>query len=288
MASPVPAKSQPLHNFSLPHLKWSKNQASSQHQRGRRPAGGGDSSPPVDAAARRQSPLLDMPRRHSPMRDSASESDAGYASENRRKSVHESGVTGIVFPTADHKNEKSEKKLAVSEVDGAGGKEGRSKLYIRLPAKNKPNGVQDEAKAVAEEGELEESVAKTWNLRPRKPISKQSNLNGGPSKVGKLFSQENKPQSQQAIHNRMELIRSRGGSEAEAASKKDKKRKFSVSLSRQEIEEDIFAITGSKPARKPKKRARAVQKQLDNLFPGLWLTSITPDLYKVSENPTKG
>lgn len=66
-----------------------------------------------------------------------------------------------------------------------------------------------------------------------------------------------------------------------------KKQKFSIALSRDEIEEDIFSLTGSKPSRRPKKRPRTVQRQLDTLFPGLWLGSITVDTYKVSEVPPK-
>uniref|UniRef100_A0A2P2MXC3 Uncharacterized protein n=1 Tax=Rhizophora mucronata TaxID=61149 RepID=A0A2P2MXC3_RHIMU len=44
-------------------------------------------------------------------------------------------------------------------------------------------------------------------------------------------------------------------------------------------------ILGQRPARRPKKRPRIVQKQLDTLFPGLWLTEVTPEMYKVHENP---
>lgn len=61
-----------------------------------------------------------------------------------------------------------------------------------------------------------------------------------------------------------------------------KREKFSVALSKREIEEDFLAFTGHKPPRRPKKRAKIVQRQLDTLFPGLWLTEITPELYKVS------
>ncbi|CBI26998.3 unnamed protein product, partial [Vitis vinifera] len=69
---------------------------------------------------------------------------------------------------------------------------------------------------------------------------------------------------------------------------KKERAKFSVSLSRQEIEEDFMAITGHRPARRPKKRAKNVQKQLDTLFPGLWLTEVTPDSYKVPDFPETG
>lgn len=59
--------------------------------------------------------------------------------------------------------------------------------------------------------------------------------------------------------------------------------KFSITLTRDEIEEDIYAVTGSRPRRRPRKRPRVVQKQLDALFPGLWLSEITADAYRVPE-----
>ncbi|XP_020581062.1 uncharacterized protein LOC110025117 [Phalaenopsis equestris] len=64
---------------------------------------------------------------------------------------------------------------------------------------------------------------------------------------------------------------------------REEHRKFSVSLTREEIDEDVFALTGSRPRRRPKKRARIVQRQLDAIFPGLWLSEISPELYRVPE-----
>ncbi|WOL18481.1 hypothetical protein Cni_G27277 [Canna indica] len=64
--------------------------------------------------------------------------------------------------------------------------------------------------------------------------------------------------------------------------------KFSVSLSRAEIEEDFLAIKGTKPPRRPKKRVKIVQRELDSLFPGLWLSEITPDTYKIDEKCEAG
>ncbi|KAK8614749.1 hypothetical protein V6N13_068543 [Hibiscus sabdariffa] len=60
-----------------------------------------------------------------------------------------------------------------------------------------------------------------------------------------------------------------------------------ISLTREEIDDDIFAMTGSKPSGRPKKRAKNVQKQLDCLFPGMWLSSVTPSCYKVPDPPLK-
>ncbi|KAL3824093.1 hypothetical protein ACJIZ3_020122 [Penstemon smallii] len=59
--------------------------------------------------------------------------------------------------------------------------------------------------------------------------------------------------------------------------------KFSVALSKREIEEDFMGVVGHRPPRRPKKRAKIIQKQLDTLFPGLWLTEVTSDMYKVHE-----
>ncbi|KAJ0094613.1 hypothetical protein Patl1_15053 [Pistacia atlantica] len=64
--------------------------------------------------------------------------------------------------------------------------------------------------------------------------------------------------------------------------------KFAVNLTRKEIEEDFMELVGHRPPRRPKKRPRNVQKQLDNLFPGLWLTEVTVDSYKVPELADNG
>ncbi|KAI3730593.1 hypothetical protein L1987_61764 [Smallanthus sonchifolius] len=73
-----------------------------------------------------------------------------------------------------------------------------------------------------------------------------------------------------------------------AGSEKREREKFSVSLSRHELEEDFMAMAGRRLPRKPKKRPRIVQKQLDTLFPGLWLSEITADLYKVPDEAETG
>uniref|UniRef100_A0A5B6Z1F4 DUF1639 family protein n=1 Tax=Davidia involucrata TaxID=16924 RepID=A0A5B6Z1F4_DAVIN len=303
MASTVPAKSQLLHNFSLPHLKWTKNHTNNHH-RGRRFADSSPQQSPSPDSAMRQSPsfdlaplqsqLFDSALQQSPMRNSTSQSESGHASslkngfvpENPKNLAIESAKHGTFFASSDYMIENLEKKSTVSDVDVAGAKEVRSKIYIRLRTKNKPDDVQDEGKIPTVGEEVEELVAKTWNLRPRRSIHKQSNANGGTPKVGGTLLQDNKAHSPQAATNRPESIRLRSSPEADVA-EKEKQQKFSISLSREEIEEDVFAMTGSKPARRPKKRAKTLQKQIDNLFPGFWLASITPDSYKVSETPGK-
>ncbi|KAJ4808185.1 chromogranin (DUF1639) [Rhynchospora pubera] len=61
------------------------------------------------------------------------------------------------------------------------------------------------------------------------------------------------------------------------------RRVFCVTLLREEIEEDIYAMKGTRPARRPRKRTRGLQRQLDMLFPGCFLKEVTLDTYKVVE-----
>lgn len=300
MASPVPAKSQTMHSFSLPQWKLTKNH-SNNHHRGRKAA---DSSvqqfPPSDSSprqspARMQSPLIDSASRQSPMRNFVSESESALVNpENLKKSALIGGKNGSLESPPDHA--KSDKQLSDLDIDKNGAKESRSKIYIRIrPNSNsKPDEVHEEGKSIVEElktnveeGELEETLPKTWNLRPRKPVRNQFNIPGANSSLGRTSSPGNhhhKSQSTQMATKRADM---RSAAQQEATVKREKKRKFSLSLSRDEIDEDIFAMTGSKPARRPKKRSRVVQKQLDIVFPGLWLSTVTADSYKVSENPSK-
>ncbi|KAH7516509.1 uncharacterized protein LOC107429460 [Ziziphus jujuba] len=120
-----------------------------------------------------------------------------------------------------------------------------------------------------------------WNLRTRRVACKSSNGGGGKG----LRTEERKP-------NNNSPLRSDGGNNGGKSprpvrglpEKKDRP-KFSVPLARKEIEEDFMEMLGNRPPRRPKKRPRMVQKQLDCLFPGLWLTEVTADSYKVPEFP---
>ncbi|KAK7390879.1 hypothetical protein VNO78_19039 [Psophocarpus tetragonolobus] len=64
----------------------------------------------------------------------------------------------------------------------------------------------------------------------------------------------------------------------------EKDLKFSLPLSKKEVEEDFLKILGHRPPRRPKRRPRNTQKQLDTLFPGLWLSDINADCYKVPDH----
>ncbi|KAL8235628.1 hypothetical protein R6Q59_016709 [Mikania micrantha] len=277
MASTAPAKSQPLHDFSLPHLIW-KNHRTSRHRlvgeklsssnSHRSPSTLRQCSP--SNATRRPPPL----HKQSPMHGSESESDRAIA------------VEPIGKPSRRIISEKSSKTIEDSKRNVS------NKIRIRL--QNNGNVKHDEAvikenhsstpvnhdavpSSAAEEEEL---LPKTWNLRPRRHPLNHKQLNGGLSPLP-----ENRNTNGSNNHNKEASVMKNIDHIIPSTSKKQK---FSIALSRHEIEEDIFSLTGLKPSRRPKKRPRSVQKQLDTLFPGLWLGSITSDSYKVNEPSLKG
>ncbi|XP_042008569.1 uncharacterized protein LOC121757135 [Salvia splendens] len=136
-----------------------------------------------------------------------------------------------------------------------------------------------------------------WNLRTRRAAcratppgrsSGDSAAVGGGSDVGggKIFRMDlplPAGSSQIRSGQKSPMRKSDDVGAAAASGRKREREKFSVALSKRDIEEDFYAMVGHRPPRRPKKRPRIVQKQLDTLFPGLWLTEVTTDMYKVIE-----
>ncbi|CDY41166.1 BnaA09g38490D [Brassica napus] len=284
-ASSSPVKSHPLHNFPLSDLRWAMNHANTH--RLRKPSG------------------------RSPLREATNH---GKGTEEVNEA---SGSSSFEL-----RPEKQKKKDVVSDsaADRSGTKstaaDGRSKIFIRIRTKNNEETAEaattavSAATVVADVHEADDSAEpvidadvsigerisdgggggqegdefgpKTWNLRPRKPPTKKRSIGGNCGGSGTVLT-ENKTQGTV----RTEAIRSRNGVDAKIATtteRKEKKPRLSISLSKLEIDEDIYSLTGSKPSRRPKKRAKNVQKQLDVLFPGLWMGNVSSDAYKVSEH----
>ncbi|KAJ6722576.1 hypothetical protein OIU74_007215 [Salix koriyanagi] len=274
---------QPLHNFPLQDLKWSMNHSNNvtnHHHRFR--------------------------THKSPHRDVASAADSDGDGGVKIKKL-------LKKKSGDVDNSERKSKIFIrlrtnKNSSGSGSSSGSSKCVVDDVA---AGAVDQDSAAVVED--VEELMPKTWNLRPRRAVNninndsnsnnKGLNGNGGALKIGGGAVPEIKPQVPGG--NLTELTRSnRNGNDVNnydndndnknnnkkekgKGKEKEKKVRFSIPLTKVEIEEDIYSLTGSKPARRPKKRAKHVQKNLDCLFPGMWLDSITPDCYKVHEAPSK-
>nr|AFK44975.1 unknown [Lotus japonicus] len=219
----IPERSKPpLHNFSLPCLKWGT-------QRLLRCV---NADPPSSSSPdRRSDPAPRLPSR---------KTDDTTVDAVREKIMGDLRVAA--------------KKLKVSifEDDGVGG------------------GGTAAANAAA---------ARPWNLRTRRAACKAP-VTGPPPRdeerrffeVGCSSPSPAKDKDKDKDKNKKKMVM-------------DEKIKFSVSLSKEEVEQDFWALAGTRPPRRPKKRPRNVQKQLTTLYPGLWLSELTADSYKVADVP---
>lgn len=270
-ASSSPVKSHPLHNFPLSDLRWAMNHANTH--RLRKPSG------------------------RSPLREATNHGKGSLVTEE----VNEASGSSSFELRPEKQKKKKDVVSDYSAADRSGTKstaaDGRSKIFIRIRTKNNEETADTSAATatgvsaatvVADVHETDDSAEpgidadvsigerisdggggggqegdefgpKTWNLRPRKPPTKKRSIGGN---SGGTLLTENKAQGTV----RTEAIRSRNGVDAKIATateRKEKKPRLSISLSKMEIDEDIYSLTGSKPSRRPKKRAKNVQKQLD-------------------------
>ncbi|CAM8995572.1 unnamed protein product [Rhodiola kirilowii] len=257
----------PLHNFSF--LKWgNKSHANSLH-RARR-----ITDPPTFEHERRQA------RRRLP---------TSYGVESREMHY-------------------DMKRFTVEEERGSG--IGRRSLIGSQTARfDFASQSVEEREIVMEDGHEEEMEAevdgreesqKLWNLRPRKTAAARNGHQIGSSGAGgsagasskNIDVHVNNGGSQDTVTaqptdgNAPKSLRLRGMVDAHGGvEKKKEKAKLWISLSKEEIEEDIFILTGSRPARRPKRRPKTVQKQLDMVFPGLTLLGATADTFKIPDSP---
>ncbi|KAG2312807.1 hypothetical protein Bca52824_024364 [Brassica carinata] len=59
--------------------------------------------------------------------------------------------------------------------------------------------------------------------------------------------------------------------------------KFMSTLTKKEMEDDYMAMMGHRPPRRPKKRLRTLQKQIDLLHPAFYFTEVTEGIYEVPD-----
>ena len=189
-------------------------------------------------------------------------------------------------PPKRNSERKSENPGLAIEKSADSDSKAKSKLLIRIKTKSKSNAEADtedhdhhnapdraadtevppDQTSVAGAGastgvsgvelEVEAPPQKTWNLRPRKPATKNP-----PPTAAETAAQHVTRKTQPPT--RAESTRSQTAAEKKSSEKKEKKPNFSIALSKEDIEKDFLLFTGSKPARRPKKRSKIVQKQLD-------------------------
>lgn len=213
----APDRSKPLHNFSLPYLKW---------------------------GSQRFLKCMKLSSNSNPASHRQSES---Y--RVRERPINSKGANSTRFSSPMKPSEGNNDRSSSIEIMRE-----KIMLDIREESKRLKFSIADEG------GEGESAAARPWNLRTRRAACKA-------------------PQD--------ETTPDFGSSSIKAVTKKEKEKEKNrstlfVSLSKEELEEDFAVLVGKLP-RRPKKRPRTVQKQLDALFPGLLLTEITVDSYKVAE-----
>ncbi|KAI4385920.1 hypothetical protein MLD38_003907 [Melastoma candidum] len=244
------ANPKPLHNFTLPHLRWGNQIPMQCAKSADHPVLAATSSSLISVVSRRS--VQRMIKRTS-LAASPEEAEDGEGIE----AVREKLMLDLKTET-----DKIRKELLKEEEDD-------NRVEAAAPAAAVKEGMFGSGltNVVAAAAQCKKDrVAETrpWNLRTRRASCRApAAKNGSPARkegsiVGKVTSSP--------------------------AKEKDRE-KFSLGLKRKEIEEDFMILTGHRPPRRPKKRPRAVQKQLDMLFPGSWLTEITADAYKVAEVP---
>ncbi|GFZ16071.1 hypothetical protein Acr_25g0004800 [Actinidia rufa] len=279
-----PERSKPLHNFKMPDLRWG-------NQRFLRcikvnPDGEALSSAAGDrwfsalgvekgSMVRRRKPEQER-RRWSERKESFEKSPApsslagGFRLKSKADSDGDDGIEAV-------------RTKLMFDLQAAADKMKDAILRERMEEKDTPRPPPLTAEAETD---------RPWNLRTRRAVCKAPNGGGsggaGGTVNGGVLKVDGRKPNFSPLRTESKSPRLGGDVADVPTGKKRERSKFSVSLSRREIEMDFTELTGHRPPRRPKKRPKIVQKQLDSLFPGLWLTEITPDIYKVPDAPETG
>ncbi|KAL6190337.1 hypothetical protein ACLB2K_036735 [Fragaria x ananassa] len=280
----------PLHNFSLPwDLKWGNQ----RHLRCMKVEDSDAEAPPAGFDRRS---AVGMTRR----RGGESEGIFERRSRARRPRIddgveaEEEGIEAVreklmfEFKTAADKMKdailRGEEGLDVDEVVVPAPFAPAAAVVTHVAA---PAEEDAEAAAVEDGGSSHAAAAavRPWNLRTRRAACKAPIGGGGGGGMG-LRIEERK-----VNYSPLRSEGNNGGKSprlvwgASGSGLEKERPNFSLTLSKKEIDEDFMQILGHRAPRRPKKRPRAVQKQLDALFPGMWLTEVSADSYKVPEFP---
>ncbi|XP_068643975.1 uncharacterized protein [Aristolochia californica] len=249
----VSRRPHPLHNFSLPSLKWGNQ----RNLRCVKPKANGDK------------PSTAFRSFHS---HSESEDSAYHASPLRPDTFRKRISSSVVV-----------KSGSSAEADG-GIKKVRQKLLAHLDTVVAHDKDGDSLEDQVEKNDSSErNACNSKKKRVPAPCSAPIEVRG---RVSGADEGVVKPDAPSPSQGRPKSLRLRGlAPPLREEENKMEISTLSISLSKQEIEEDFLAMTGLKPSRRPKKRPRAIQKKVNETFPGLWLCDITPDSYKIPDHP---
>lgn len=220
-----PERSKQLHNFSLPCLKWGKQRFLRCVKEG-----------PSDAGEPEPSSSLD--RRSSRLRFKLNQSQQNNKQINNPRSSSSSPTQTPLFQNSKRKSPNTQRDSENNNIDAV-----REKLTTDLKVAAKKLKV-----SLLEEGGGGNAAGGPWNLRTRRAACKaphedegKCDLRSSPVKNGEaVVSKENSTMLE-----------------------KNERVKFSVPISKKDIEQDYLVLFGVKPPRRPTKRPRIVQKKLD-------------------------
>ncbi|AES62884.1 DUF1639 family protein [Medicago truncatula] len=156
-------------------------------------------------------------------------------------------------------------RIAYGDDEGVDAMRERLTLDLKAEARRMKDVVlkKEKENSVGSGGEGSSKAAareKSWNFRTRKGVAREAGKG--------LKIDEKKPNISSPL---------KGGGSTEK-----KTMKFSLSLTKKEIEEDFIKMTGQKPPRRPKRGPK------NTLFPGAWLSQVNADSYKVPDAPENG
>ncbi|KAI3720054.1 hypothetical protein L6452_20962 [Arctium lappa] len=271
----------PLHNFDLPCLKWgnqkllrcmkvdSKGEVSAMDRKQSSESGGGRGGGFAIGTRRRE---MELERRYNRSSDDRKVESYYY---NKCPSSEKLKATA-----GDGEIEATREKLMFDFQTEVGKmKDAILRESFVVPPPPAPAAITTATTSTS-------PAERPWNLRTRRAACKAPSSSNGVNGNGDFVKPNVSP-----VRNECKSPKSRpvgGGATATTSGEKRERPKFSVSLSRRELEDDFTAMAGRRLPRKPKKRPRIIQKQLDTLFPGLWLTEITADLYRVPDEIETG
>ena len=302
-----PERSKALHNFTLPCLKWGNQ----RYLRCMKPGPDGGGEVPTEAMVDRRSPAT--------IAESSSTGTRRKESERTRKKDWKSGIENEGIDAVREKL-LFDLKTATDKMKDA--------IFRKEEEEEEEDDEDEEEEEEIEEEDDEAEIgeklappssaveARPWNLRTRRAACK------APIGPKGLRIEERKVNYSPL---RSENNNNGGVSVKSPRIKKEKEKqrtKLIVPLGKKEVEEDFMEMIGQRPARRPKKRPRIVQKQIDvsiyhyqyqfiillccfcwnwnsisfgfrfsvwqTLFPGMWLMDITVDSYKVPESADNG